>query len=65
MKAKLLYTILLSVVLLCVALLFGCTDPVYAVVDYLITPVLAIGRLVLFLLISLIVDVLRRGKNAA
>lgn len=65
MKAKLLYTILLSVVLLCVALLFGCTDPVYAVVDYLITPVLAIGRLVLFLLISLVVDVLRRRKNTA
>ena len=65
MKVKLLYTLLLAVALLCVALLFGCMDPVYAIVDYLITPVLAIGRLVLFLLISLVVDVLRRRKNTA
>ena len=62
-KAKLLYSLSLAVILVGIALLFGCADPVYAIIDYLITPLLAVGRLALFLLISLAVCALRRRKN--
>jgi len=62
-EAEILYTLSIAVVLIGIALLFGCADPVYAIIDYLITPLLAVGRLVLFLLISLAVSALRRRKN--
>ena len=62
-KGKLIYTALLAGVLLCIGLLFGCTDPVYSVVDYLITPFSALCRLILLLLVSVAISALQQRKR--
>ena len=62
---KLLYTAALVAALLPVPLLLGGTDPVYGMANYLITPFLALCRLLLFLLVSVIADALRQRRDTA
>ena len=62
-KNKLIYTGVLGMVLLMVPLLLGSTDSVYSVADYLITPVLTVCRLLVFLLVSVVLDALRRKRD--
>jgi len=62
---KLRYIAVLSAVILAAALLFGFTDPVFSVIDYLITPLRVIGRFFLFLIAELIAGHFRRRKERA
>jgi hypothetical protein len=64
LKTKALYISLLAAVLLAIPILFGLTDPIYKIIDYTITPILVIGRIIIFLLADFIIGFIkRRLKN--
>lgn len=62
LKTKLQYAAGLSAVILSTALLFGAADPALSAVNYVITPVLVIGRMIAFLLADLIAESFQRRK---
>ncbi len=63
-KQKLGYVLVLSAAVLLAALVFGLTDPVYSLTNYLLTPLRVCCRAGLFLSADLILErVLRRGKT--
>ena len=64
-KQKLLYTGVLAVTLLVLPLPFALTDPVFPPINYLVTPMLAAGRLAVFLVLDLVLEwFLCRKRNA-
>lgn len=63
LKLKLKYVATLSVVMLSVAIIFGLIDPIYAVTQYIATPVLVIFQLTLFLLVELIISNRKTGEK--
>ena len=62
-KQKLLYTGALALALLVLPLPFVFTDPVFPPVNYLITPILVIGRLAVFLVLDLVIETLIKKKK--
>ena len=64
LKTKLKYAALLSAIILAAALLFGVTDPLFPVSNYIITPVLVIGRLAVFLAADLIIEYFQHRKRS-
>lgn len=66
LKVKMIYITALSAAILSAAMLFGAADPVFTITDYLITPVLVIGRMMFFFIIDLIIErIQKRKKNSA
>ena len=64
MKAKLIYVAVFAAVLLAVAALFGITDAVFAPIDYLITPLLVVARLLVLFAVHLLVELIqKRGRK--
>jgi len=66
LKTKLVYLAAFAGVLLVLAALFGITDAVFAPIDYLITPMLAVARTLVLFAIHLLIDFIqqRRRKQA-
>ena len=62
-KKKVLYLAVLAGGVLLLPLPFALTDPIFAPVNYLITPVLVIGRTVFFLAVDLILCLWERRKE--
>ena len=63
LKRRLIFALILSALLLLCPLPFALTDPVHAPIDYLITPLLVIGRLLVFLCLHLLIEVFRRRNT--
>lgn len=63
-KRKLLYVLILSAAVLAAAAVFGLTDPVYSLTNYLLTPIRISCRAGVFLLADLILEHLLRRENA-
>ncbi|MBQ9853344.1 MAG: helix-turn-helix transcriptional regulator [Ruminiclostridium sp.] len=62
-KQKLLYAGGLAAALLVLPLPFGLTDPLFPPINYLFTPMLAVGRLAVFLALDLILEHFLKGKK--
>lgn len=62
LKRKLKYAAILSAVILLIAIIFGLMDPVYEVVNYMITPVWVVVRFALFLLADIIIENFQRRR---
>lgn len=62
-KQKLLYAGALTAALLVLPLPFAFTDPIFSPVNYLITPILVIGRLTVFLVLDLVIETLIKKKK--
>ena len=62
-KAKLRYAAALTAALLVIPLPFGLTDPIYPLVNYLITPSFVVLRLAVFLVLDLVIEGLLRKKR--
>ena len=63
MKTKIIYTAILAATLLMIALLFGVTDPQFAPVNYLFTPIFVIVRLVVLFIVHLVVELLQKWRR--
>ena len=64
LKTKLLYAAALCAAPFAAALPFALTDPVFAPVNYFITPMYVSARIIVFLLLHLVIDrVINRTKN--
>ena len=63
MKKRIL-SILLSLTLLLAALPFAVTDPVFPEINYLLTPLHVIARMLLFFAVSLVMELVRRRTAA-
>ena len=64
-KKKLLYLAALAAGLLLLPLPLALTDPVFAPVNYLITPALVIGRMLFFFAVDLALRLVERRRNSA
>ena len=64
-KKKLLYLAALAAGLLLLPLPLALTDPVFASVNYLITPALVIGRMLFFFAVDLALRLVERRRNSA
>lgn len=62
-KSKLAYCAVLSAAVVIVSLPFALSDPVYAPVNYLITPILVIGRIAVFLIADLLAEFFLKRKE--
>ena len=62
-KTKLLYAVSLSATLIVISLAFGLADPVYTVKNHLLTTALAVVRVMLAFIISVIIDRMQ-NRNA-
>ena len=62
-KQKLLYAGALAATLLVLPLPFGLTDPLFPPINYLFTPMLAVGRLAIFLALDLVIETLIKKKK--
>ena len=62
-KQKLLYAGALAATLLILPLPFGLTDPLFPPINYLFTPMLAVGRLAVFLALDLILEFFLKRKK--
>lgn len=62
-KQKLLYAGALATTLLILPLPFGLTDPLFPPINYLFTPMLAVGRLAVFLALDLILEFFLKRKK--
>lgn len=69
LKQRLAWAAVCAASIFLIAFCFGVTDRVYQTVDYMITPCLAAGRLLLFLIVDLLIQKLqtapRQRKSAA
>lgn len=66
MKSKVIYISTLAAFIIAVASLFGLTDSVFAPIDYLLTPILVVTRILVLFAIHLVIEFLqkRRGKQS-
>ena len=62
LKTKMKYGAALAAVLFGTALLFAMADPVFPIVNHIITPALVVGRFVIFLMADLIIEYFQRRK---
>ncbi len=62
-KQKLLYAASMAVTLLVLPLPFGLTDPLFPPINYLFTPMLAVSRLTVFLVLDLILEFFLKRKK--
>ncbi|MBR3752698.1 MAG: helix-turn-helix transcriptional regulator [Ruminiclostridium sp.] len=62
-KQKLLYAAAMAVTLLILPLPFGLTDPLFPPINYLFTPMLAVGRLAVFLVLDLTLEFFLKRKK--
>lgn len=62
-KQKLLYAAAMAVTLLVLPLPFGLTDPLFPPINYLFTPMLAVGRLAVFLVLDLTLEFFLKRKK--
>lgn len=63
LRTKFLYTVTLSICLLAAPLLFGLSDPVFTLTDYMITPMFVIARAILFFIADLIIACVKRRRR--
>lgn len=63
-RQKLLYMAALAAGLLLAALPFAVTDPVFPEINYLLTPLHVIARMLLFFVVSLVMELVRRRTAA-
>lgn len=64
-KAKLLFTVLLSAAILAIPVVFGMLDPAFSVAEHIFTPVFVAARLLLFLIIDLVIEYIKGRKHRA
>ncbi len=62
-RVKLTYAACLAVTLFAIAALFGATDAVFTLTDYIIIPVFAVARMAMFFLLDLIVEFVQKKKS--
>lgn len=62
-KQKLLYAAAMTVTLLVLPLPFGLTDPLFPPINYLFTPMLAVSRLAVFLVLDLTLEFFLKRKK--
>jgi len=62
-KQKLLYAVAMAVTLLVLPLPFGLTDPLFPPINYLFTPMLAVSRLAVFLVLDLTLEFFLKRKK--
>lgn len=65
LKTKLIYSGVLSVSLIIIAVVCGLIDPKYSPQEYLLTPVFVTVRLVFFLLADIVIEKIRSKKHKA
>ena len=63
MKTKVFYAAVLAATLLVIALLFGITDPQFAPVNYLFTPIFVIVRMVVLFVVHIAVELLQKRRK--
>ena len=62
-KVKITYAAGLASAILAISALFGAADPIFPVMNYIITPMLVIGRMVLFFVLDLIIKSIRTYRT--
>lgn len=63
MKSKIIYVATLAVVVLAVATLFGITDSVFAPIDYLLTPIFVVVRILVLFVMHLVIEFFQKRRN--
>ena len=63
MRTKVLYAAVLAATLLVIALLLGITDPQFAPVNYLFTPIFVIVRMVVLFVVHVVVELLQKRRK--
>lgn len=63
MKSKVIYISTLAAFIIAVAALFGLTDSVFAPIDYLLTPILVVARILVLFAIHLVIEFLQKRRT--
>jgi len=63
MKSKVIYISTLAAFIIAVAALFGLTDSVFATIDYLLTPIFVVARILVLFAIHLVIEFLQKRRT--
>lgn len=63
MKSKIIYISTLAAFIIAVAALFGLTDSVFAPIDYLLTPMFVVARMLVLFVIHLVIEFLQKRRT--
>lgn len=63
MKSKVIYISTLAAFIIAVAALFGLTDSVFAPIDYLLTPIFVVTRILILFAIHLVIEFLQKRRT--
>lgn len=63
MKSKVIYISTLATFIIAVAALFGLTDSVFAPIDYLLTPIFVVSRILILFAIHLVIEFLQKRRT--
>ena len=63
MKSKFIYISTLAAFIIAVAALFGITDPVFKPIDYLLTPIFVVARIIVLFAIHLVIEFLQKRRS--
>ena len=62
-KYKIVYMVVMTAAVLLAAIPFAAADPVFKAIDYLLTPLLVIGRMLFFFVVYIVIELVRNKKK--